>query len=121
MITEEVKEELTTTMRLSLSNRTKLTYTEKKLRDLEVEAVKTNDTLDCLDKRVGNVENKLENVENRLDKVENKLENVENKVNNLETDMSEVKSKLNDLELKVGNVDNKLDAIFSFLKSAPKG
>jgi chromosome segregation ATPase len=114
MITEDIKEELTTSMRLSLGNRTKLTYTEKKLRDLEVEAVKTNDTLDCIDKRVCNLENRLENVETKVD-------NLETKVDNLENDMTEVKSRLSRVENKVDKMDDKLDQIFDFLKSAPKG
>ncbi|TCP67293.1 coiled-coil domain-containing protein [Baia soyae] len=70
-----------------------------------------NAKIDGLDKRVGNIEDRLDRIESRMDGLEQRMDKLESKVDNLEQRMDSLEGKVDKLEQRMDQFNHTVDSL----------
>ena len=65
-------------------------------------------------KSVNKLDNRMDNIENKMDNFESKMDNIENKMDKFESRMDNIENKMDNFESRMDNFENKLNENIAF-------
>ncbi|SFX17900.1 hypothetical protein SAMN04487866_10229 [Thermoactinomyces sp. DSM 45891] len=80
-----------------------------------------NAKIDGLDKRVGNIEDRLDRIENRMDGLEQRMDKLENRMDGLEQRMDKLENRMDGLEQRMDKLENRMDQVDHIAESLKQG